>query len=80
MRHQPASANSSSAMLAQLLALNALFDAARAGEAGRGAALALQCMDLGLPNNEHVDLDNDQHLQALYTQLFAQSTPPSLRS
>ena len=65
--------------LAQLLALNALLDAARAGEAGREEAAVVESTLHAMPCDDLIDLECDQHLQQCYAQLMdALERPPRL--
>jgi len=62
----------------ELLALNALFDAARAGESAREAALAVQAV-AQTAKIDLVDPESDEHLRRCYDLLLeATPRPPRL--
>lgn len=71
------------AYLAQLLALNAMLDAARAGEAARDDAKLVasvnKAVNQTLSSDSLIDPESDAHLQFFYTELLdAAERPPRL--
>jgi hypothetical protein len=63
--------------LTRLLALNAMFDAARAGEEGAFAAARIQASMNDLKRVDLVDPASDSDLQRCYSALLDASEPPA---